>query len=150
MPPLNAGETPLSIDATHPSYDPADEVLSLFRANCFFRNFEINGPADRVLIYGILYVSSLLAAVRPNMSKRDAEKAIMNIALDNNFKMPGDAGFPLNQAFEVPRDRNQAEVLRGYVGQLRQEIAQRFLERLFEGGETPSKVSQSRAMLLCS
>lgn len=28
---------------------------------------------------------------------RDAQKEVQNIALDNNFAIPGDPGFPLNQ-----------------------------------------------------
>jgi hypothetical protein len=66
--------TELTIDASHESYDPLDEILALFRANTFFRNFEIKGPADRVLIYGILYVSEALAKIKPGMSRREAEK----------------------------------------------------------------------------
>lgn len=64
----------------------------------------------------------------------------MNIALDTNFPMPGDAAFPLNQAFETPKDRGQAEMLRQYLSQVRQETAARLLDRLFADGETPSKV----------
>lgn len=45
-------------------------MLSLFRANTFFRNFEIRGPADRLLIYGILFLSECLGKVRPNMGVR--------------------------------------------------------------------------------
>ena len=71
----------------------------------------------------------------------------MNVALDNNFAMPGDAGFPLNQAFQAPTERGQAEMLRGYLGQVRQELAVRLLERLYEGGEDrPSKVSGVRVL----
>jgi actin related protein 2/3 complex, subunit 3 len=62
--PLAAGESDLTIDAAHESYDPLDEVLSLFRANTFFRNFEIKGPADRVLIYGILFVQEILGKIK--------------------------------------------------------------------------------------
>lgn len=58
-----------------------DEVLALFRANTFFRNFEIKGPADRVLIYGILFVSECLGKVRPGMVRRDAEKVSLVKAL---------------------------------------------------------------------
>lgn len=67
-------------------------------------------------------------------------KAVMNIALDTNFAIPGDAGFPLNQAFEAPPDRNSAEVLRQYIMQMRQELATRLLNRVY-GDETgqPSK-----------
>lgn len=42
---------------------------------------------------------------------------MLNTALDQ-FAIPGDAGFPLNQAFEAPRDRQDAETLRQYVGHL--------------------------------
>lgn len=74
LPPLPADITELTIDASHESYDPLDEILALFRANTFFRNFEIKGPADRVLIYGILFVSEVLSKIKPTMGKRDAEK----------------------------------------------------------------------------
>lgn len=165
LPPLAAPDTPFTIDTAHTSYDPVDEILSLFRANTFFRNFEIHGPADRLLIYGILYTSSLLAQVRPTMSmfrvsslipagclpeivltrgttgRREAEKALLNIALDTNFPMPGDASFPLNQAFEAPRDRGQSEMLRQYLSQVRQEVAARLLDRLYAESDAPSKVS---------
>jgi len=121
-------------------------VLLLFRANTFFRNFEIKGPADRILIYGILYVQDILAKIRPGVSRRDAEKAVMNVALDTNFAIPGDAGFPLNALFEAPRDRHEAEVLRQYIMQMRQELAVRLLARVYADGDQPSKVS-SNALL---
>jgi hypothetical protein len=57
----------LTIEASHESYDSLDEVLLLFRANTFFRNFEIKGPADRVLIYGILFVQDILAKITKSM-----------------------------------------------------------------------------------
>lgn len=74
LPPLSGDVTDLTIDASHESYDPLDEILALFRANTFFRNFEIKGPADRVLIYGILYVSEALGKIKPGVGRRDAEK----------------------------------------------------------------------------
>jgi len=140
LPPVDlpVSQTP---DVDSESYDAIDEVLSLFRANTFFRNFEIRGPADRLLIYGILFVSECLGKVRPTMSVREAQKELQNIALDNNFAIPGDPGFPLNQMFEAPRDRQDAELLRQYLSQVRQEIAARLLARLYpEGGDgKPSK-----------
>jgi hypothetical protein len=76
LPALPADVTELTIDAAHDSYDPLDEILALFRANTFFRNFEIKGPADRVLIYGILFVSEVLSKIKPGMSRREAEKVL--------------------------------------------------------------------------
>lgn len=142
LPGLPAGTSELEIEASHESYDPLDEVLALFRANTFFRNFEIKGPADRVLIYGILYVSEALSKIKPGQTKREAEKSVMNTALETQFAIPGDAGFPLNQMFEPPRDRNEAEVLRQYVMQMRQELAVRLLARVYpDPTGPPSKVS---------
>ncbi|KNG45134.1 actin-related protein 2 3 complex subunit 4 [Stemphylium lycopersici] len=145
LPALPADVTELTIDASHESYDPLDEILALFRANTFFRNFEIKGPADRVLIYGILFVSEVLGKIKPSMGRREAEKAVMNIALDTNFAIPGDAGFPLNQAFEAPADRNAAEVMRQYIMQMRQELATRLLNRL-SMDEIPSLMSSSSSV----
>jgi actin related protein 2/3 complex subunit 3 len=64
LPPLKPGESERDVDAAHESYDPLDEVLELFRANTFFRNFEIKGPADRLLIYGILFVQDILGKIK--------------------------------------------------------------------------------------
>ncbi|KAI1005070.1 hypothetical protein K3495_g3149 [Podosphaera aphanis] len=130
----------LSPEPNDESYDPLDEVLSLFRANTFFRNFEIQGPADRLLIYGILWISECLGKIRPGMNAREAQKEVQNIALDVNFSIPGDPGFPLNQLFNHPTTRQEAEVLRQYLSQVRQELATRLLARMYEEGpEKPSK-----------
>lgn len=74
----------------------------------------------------------------------------MNTALDTNFAIPGDPTFPLNQAFESPRDRNEAEVLRQYMSQMRQELAVRLLNRIYADGELPSKVEPSSINRLIS
>jgi len=67
-------------------------------------------------------------------------QAVNNTALDTNFAIPGDATFPLNQAYEPPRDRNEAEVLRQYIGQMRQELGMRLLNRVYGEASAPSKV----------
>lgn len=93
-PPLPAYESP---DAESESYDILDEVLALFRANTFFRNFELQGYADRLLVYGIWFVSDCLTKIKPNADVRTATKDVMNLALDLQFAIPGDPGWPLNQ-----------------------------------------------------
>ncbi|BCS03248.1 actin-related protein 2/3 complex subunit 3 [Aspergillus luchuensis] len=138
LPPLPPTADTTDVPADSESYDCVDEILSLFRANVLFRNFEINGPADRMLIYGTLFISECLGKVKPGMVMREAEKALINAALDH-FAIPGDVSFPLNQAFEAPRDRQDAETLRQYLSQVRQEIAMRLHARLYPGGVGPSK-----------
>jgi hypothetical protein len=135
--PLPLFESP---DPDSESYDILDEVLSLFRANTFFRNFEIQGNADRLLIYGIWFVSDCLSKIKPTAASRDATKDVMNLALDLNFAIPGDPAWPLNQMYEAPRDRQDAEQLRQYLAQVRQELATRLLARVYEEDESkPSK-----------
>jgi hypothetical protein len=74
----------LSPEPDSESYDALDEVLSLFRANTFFRNFEIQGPADRLLIYGILWVSECLGKIRPGMSARYVDLSLGEVGAVGN------------------------------------------------------------------
>lgn len=136
-PPLPAHESP---DAESESYDILDEVLALFRANTFFRNFELQGYADRLLVYGIWFVSDCLTKIKPNADVRTATKDVTNLALDLQFAIPGDPGWPLNQMYEPPRDRQDAEQLKQYMSQVRQELATRLLARVYaDQDDKPSK-----------
>jgi actin related protein 2/3 complex subunit 3 len=89
------------------SVDIIDETLDLFRANSLFRNFEIKGPADRLLIILILFVSDCLAKVtasRTPPTQIEATKTLNTLAVDN-FPLPGDANFPLNAHYTAPSNR---------------------------------------------
>ncbi|CCH62930.1 hypothetical protein TBLA_0I02740 [Henningerozyma blattae CBS 6284] len=121
-------------------YDIVDECLDLFRANSFFKNFEIKNQADRVLIYGILFINECLAHLKPNTSMNEAIKILTNVALDD-FSLPGTPGFPLNAVYSVPiQDHNSMELLKSYIQQLRQELSMRLLNRLYaDTQERPSK-----------
>lgn len=120
-------------------YDIIDEVVDLFRANTFFRNFEIKGPADRTLIYGILFVSQCLTHLNTRINRHEAVKALTNLSLED-FAIPGDIGFPLNSLYQPPRDRSEATFLRQYLAQFRQELASRLLDRLYSEDDTkPNK-----------
>ena len=91
--------------------DIIEECLTLFRANCLFRNFEIKGPADRTLIYGILFISDCLNKLgsRPSQNQQEATKALNALALEN-FNIPGEPGFPLNPLYAPPPNRNDAGI----------------------------------------
>ncbi|KAJ3082642.1 subunit of the Arp2/3 complex [Quaeritorhiza haematococci] len=133
-----------------PQMDPSaddivDEAIALFRANCFFRNFEIKGPADRVLIYLILFISECLLKLSQKtgpsggISLVEAGKLLNTHALQN-FAVPGDANFPLNAVYERPASRADADLMRQYISQLRQELATRLPERIWDSVEgKPSK-----------
>ncbi|KAK9477457.1 actin-related protein 2/3 complex subunit 3 [Lipomyces japonicus] len=127
---------------TAEDYDIIDEILDLFRANSFFRNFEIKGPADRTLIYGILFLSDCLSAISSKagtVDRNEAGKVLNTLSLEH-FSIPGDAGFPLNSLYAAPRDRAEAELLRGYLTQFRQELGSRLIARVYvDSDAAPSK-----------
>ena len=93
--------------------DIVDETLALFRANCFFRNFEIKGPADRVLIYLTLFLQECLGKVAKNPSLMEAQKLLLTHALQN-FPIPGEGAFPLNSMYEKPANRADAGMTHSY------------------------------------
>lgn len=124
---------------TQSDYDIIDEVLDLFRANSFFKNFEIKGPADRTLIYGILFISSLLNSLNSRIDEHELVRVLNNLALDQ-FSIPGDVGFPLNSLYLPPATRLDAELLRGYLQQFRQELSTRLIQRIYADDKSkPSK-----------
>jgi len=132
--------------------DIIDEALSLFRANCFFRNFEIKGPADRTLIYAIFLVADFLPKILKCNTANEAYK-ILNAHALGNFAIPGDAGFPLNGMYDKPKDKNEIgkkevycpricaylsgipETMKNYFSQLRQEMATRLPDRVMVDGK---------------
>lgn len=105
MPPLPNTDD-LDVSPESESYDCVDEILSLFRANVLFRNFEINGPADRMLIYGTLFISDCLGKVKPTMNAREAEK----VKLDMIYQKPDIVELSLTIVFPGPDQRRPRQL----------------------------------------
>ncbi|CAK4076443.1 unnamed protein product [Aphanomyces euteiches] len=117
--------------------DIADEILSLFRANVLFTNFEIKGNADRVLVYGTLFTHMCLKRLERCATKADAQRALATIAADS-FAVPGESSFPLGGMVKVAANAAETETIRGYLKQLREAVAMRLIELVFADG-TKSK-----------
>jgi actin related protein 2/3 complex, subunit 3 len=99
--------TVLSADPN--SADIIDETLDLFRANSLFRNFEIKGPSDRLLIVLILFVSDCLAKIGAAKSQTQIEVSkLLNTLSVDSFPIPGDATFVLNAHYAPPASRQDA------------------------------------------
>ena len=50
------GPAPKALDTER---DIIDEAIEFFRANVFFKSFEVKGGADRVLLYLTIYISQV-------------------------------------------------------------------------------------------
>lgn len=86
--------------------DIVDEAISLFRANVLFRNFEIQGPADRVLIYLTLFIHQCLKRVEKKKSRAEAEKDLYSLASSPHV-LPGDSTWPLTTLIDMPRNERE-------------------------------------------
>lgn len=116
-----------------------DEAIYLFRANIFFKNFEIKGPADRTLLYALLFLQENLAQIAQmssnGKSRKEMEKVLLINASGSNFPIPGDSSFNLSSIFPNPKDRQEADGLRQYLTELRVEIVHGLLDKLFSSSE---------------
>lgn len=71
---------------------------------------------------------------------RDAQRLLSSLAVDN-FSLPGEVGFPLNQLYLPPANKTEADLLRLYLLQFRQELSDRLLKRVYAdpNSDEPSK-----------
>lgn len=104
--------------------DIVDESLTFFRANVLFRKFEVQGPADRLLVYLTFYINLALRKVESVKTESEGIKVLNNFALDK-FPIPGDSGFPLPGLFTQPKTPEEAGIL------LNQLIQSRFVTFFF-------------------
>uniref|UniRef100_A0A6U2BHX2 Actin-related protein 2/3 complex subunit 3 n=1 Tax=Hemiselmis andersenii TaxID=464988 RepID=A0A6U2BHX2_HEMAN len=118
--------------------DIIDEAISYYRANVLFRNYEIHGGADRILLYLTLYISACLAKIEKTPNPKDAEKALQVMAFET-FPLPGQAGFPFSSFFDKADKHEELEELRAYMKQLREETGQRVCKVGFTPEGKPNK-----------
>ncbi|XP_063207519.1 actin-related protein 2/3 complex subunit 3, partial [Chroicocephalus ridibundus] len=119
--------------------DIIDEAIYYFKANVFFKNYEIKNEADRTLIYITLYISECLKKLQKCNSKGQGEKEMYTLGI-TNFPIPGEPGFPLNAIYAKPANKQEEEVMRAYLQQLRQETGLRLCEKVFDPqSDKPSK-----------
>jgi len=113
--------------------DIIDEALSYFKANVLFRNFEVKGSADLLLIYLILYITQCLGTVR-GKNKSTAAKDLYALSV-TNFSLPGEGGFALGGLVCTAASRADGDTLRQYLTQLRQELGIRLLDKVYSRGD---------------
>ncbi|XP_017851895.1 actin-related protein 2/3 complex subunit 3 [Drosophila busckii] len=108
--------------------DIIDESLYYFKANIFFRSYEVKSEVDRVLIYVTLYISECLKCIQTCSSKEQAQQDLYTLSI-SRFDLPGDAGFPLNIMYAKPEN---PDLMREYMLQLRQETSARLLKLVYD------------------
>lgn len=120
--------------------DIIDRAIYFFKANCMMKNFEMESHGDRTLVYATLFISQIISrlSVKKPQSKEDGKKLLYALAMED-FTKPGDAGFPITAFFEAPKSRDESELWRTYMKQMREEITQRMLDKCFNNEGKLSK-----------
>ncbi|XP_027074847.1 actin-related protein 2/3 complex subunit 3-like [Coffea arabica] len=118
--------------------DIVDEAISFFRANVFFKNFDIKSSADKLLIYLTLYINVALKKLEGCRTLAEGTKAIINLGLEK-VPVPGESGFPFPGLFTPPQSQKEAELFRNYLRQIREETSGRLLSVAYRHNGTPNK-----------
>ncbi|KAL8254882.1 hypothetical protein R6Q59_033103 [Mikania micrantha] len=101
------GPAPVSDQATN---DIIDEAIMFFRANVFFKNFDIQSPADKLLIYLTFYINVALKRLEGCRTLAEGTKAVINLGLED-VPVPGESGFPFPGLFTLPGSKEEAVAL---------------------------------------
>ncbi|XP_063723979.1 actin-related protein 2/3 complex subunit 3-like [Symsagittifera roscoffensis] len=113
-----------------------EEALTCFKAIVLFKNYEIKGDADRLLIYLVLYIHRCLMELGQTKPSKDAAaKQLETLAIQCTV-IPGDSSFPLSAFYKTgyPGDFSQ------YMERLRKETNKRLIEKVYlESPSAPSK-----------
>ena len=125
--------------ATAETVDIIDEAIEYFRANVLFRQYDPQGPADRVLCYLTIYIGECirLLAKYPK-DKKEAIKQMTTFSM-GNFAIPGEKAFGLGGFFAAPKDRTESDLFRGYFRQLREETSKRIVEKVYDAEGNANK-----------
>ena len=117
------------------------KTIEYFRANMLFSQFDIQGDADRLLIYLTAFASGCIKQVVKGKvaTKDEAVKALHQPG--KKFELPGDPNFlpGLGHFFEKPSSKTNADFLKQYLTQCRTELAARLIERIYNEDGTPNK-----------
>ncbi|KAL6134260.1 hypothetical protein ACLB2K_066492 [Fragaria x ananassa] len=87
--------------------DIVNEAITFFRANVFFRNFDIKSSANKLLIYLTFYINVALKRLEGSRTLAEGTKAIINLGLEK-VHVPGEPGFPLPSLFTLPQSDKEA------------------------------------------
>ena len=87
--------------------DILDEALHFFKANVFFRNYEVKNESDRLLIYMTLYITECLKKLQKCSNCNQAQNEMYTLAI-SKFDIPGEPGFPLNSVYARPATQQDA------------------------------------------
>ena len=116
-------------DSPDGSFDIIDEAILYFRANVFFKNFAIEGDADKVLVYLTVFIQKILE--RGNVpDEKKSREIIKGLVEKCEYVKKSENFFNLL----VTDDHNASSMtnLQNYLRELRAETVDRMINILFD------------------
>merc|ERR1712227_754256 len=121
--------------------DIIDECIKFFKPNVFFKSFKPDNDADRLLIYVTLWIQECLKVLQKVTSKDQGWKELYTKSVQD-FSIPGDSRFPLNNYLHKPKNPQESTQMREYIKvhkQIRLETSRRILDHALTPEGTPDK-----------
>jgi len=118
--------------------DIIDECIKFFKANVFFKSYKPDNDADRLLIYITLWIQECLKVLQKVTSKDQGWKELYSKCVQD-FALPGDSRFPLNNYLHKPKSPAETNQMREYLKQIRLETSKRMLDVALTSEGLPDK-----------
>eukprot|EP01016_Furgasonia_blochmanni_P040160 TRINITY_DN5095_c0_g1_i1.p1 TRINITY_DN5095_c0_g1~~TRINITY_DN5095_c0_g1_i1.p1 ORF type:complete len:265 (+),score=65.78 TRINITY_DN5095_c0_g1_i1:65-859(+) len=110
--------------------DIIDETIKYYRLNLLFKNFDCRGPGDKILIYLTVFMHYCLKAIQNETTGDGAKKRLADCVKEAS-PQPGDPKFFMGGLIFKPDSAKEIDFFQQYMKQLREEMANRLLYRLF-------------------
>ena len=119
------------------SHDIVDEAIQLFRANILFKNYKVQGNADKVTIFLTCFIQKCLDSIVRYPAKEQAERIFALVKDDPKAIAFTESSHFLNKLGLLNPNSSVAEKrkLVDYMKKAMEETAKRLHEYLFREGE---------------
>lgn len=112
--------------------DIIDEALKVFRVMSMLRRWDVQGHADKILVYALLWIQECLSVCLecnhnvPVIKQQLAELAASRVPGPGNPE-----GFNLSRMFAPPQTEREYYIISLYLRQLREEIVHRLMPLIY-------------------
>ena len=125
------------------AHDIVDEAIALFRANIFFKNYKVEGPADRTLVFLTCFIQKMLEQMARFPEQEKAARVVGLIMAEPSILDVQSANHFMNKLglLKVNPTISEKQKCAEYLKTLMRECSKRLLEYLYrpEEGEMNRK-----------
>eukprot|EP00347_Sterkiella_histriomuscorum_P019025 403343255 len=110
--------------------DIVDEAIQQFRANILFKNYSVQGPGDKTIIYLTVFIQRVLETIAKNTNEPDARKNVQAL-VNEAVPSPSAPGFFMGTLVLKGRGTSEEEKFKQYIKQIKEECVGRLMYMLY-------------------